>query len=125
MGQWQASALGDTPNFLGLLWCIAGDQLLKYSGPLLQFPVAEADADLSAEVVIVEIVDNGTGIPEDAMERIFEPFFTTKPPGAGTGLGLDISYNIVVNKHHGDIKVESEPGRTSFQVWLPVNFQES
>jgi signal transduction histidine kinase len=75
--------------------------------------------------VIVEIVDNGTGIPEDIMERIFEPFFTTKPPGAGTGLGLDISYNIVVNKHRGDIKVESEPGRTCFQVWLPVNFQES
>lgn len=75
--------------------------------------------------VVVEIVDNGTGIPEDTMERIFEPFFTTKPPGAGTGLGLDISYNIVVNKHHGDIKVESKPGRTSFQVWLPVNFQES
>ncbi len=75
--------------------------------------------------VVVEIVDNGTGIPEDTMERIFEPFFTTKPPGAGTGLGLDISYNIVVNKHRGDIKVESDPGRTSFQVWLPVNFQES
>ena len=75
--------------------------------------------------VVVEIVDNGTGIPEDIMERIFEPFFTTKPPGAGTGLGLDISYNIVVNKHRGDIKVESDPGRTSFQVWLPVNFQES
>ena len=78
-----------------------------------------------SSLVVVEIVDDGTGIPEDAMERIFEPFFTTKPPGAGTGLGLDISYNIVVNKHHGDIKVESEPGRTSFQVWLPVNFQET
>jgi len=78
-----------------------------------------------SSLVVVDIVDNGTGIPEDAMERIFEPFFTTKPPGAGTGLGLDISYNIVVNKHHGDIKVESEPGRTSFQGWLPVNFQES
>ena len=78
-----------------------------------------------SSLVVVEIVDDGTGIPEDAMERIFEPFFTTKPPGAGTGLGLDISYNIVVNKHHGDIKVESEPGRTSFQAWLPVNFQET
>lgn len=75
--------------------------------------------------VLVEIIDNGSGIPEDILERIFEPFFTTKPPGAGTGLGLDITYNIVVNKHHGDIKVESEAGRTSFQVWLPVNFQES
>jgi signal transduction histidine kinase len=78
-----------------------------------------------SSLVVVEVVDNGTGIPEDAMERIFEPFFTTKPPGAGTGLGLDISYNIVVNKHHGDIKVESESGRTRFLVWLPVNFQES
>ncbi len=74
--------------------------------------------------VIIEIEDNGPGIPEDIQSRIFDPFFTTKPPGVGTGLGLDISYNIVVNKHRGDIKVESEPGRTCFQIWLPFDFEE-
>jgi len=53
-------------------------------------------------------------------ERIFEPFFTTKPVGEGTGLGLDISWRIVVNKHHGDIAVESVPGDTRFRVRLPI-----
>ncbi len=73
--------------------------------------------------VIVEIEDNGPGIPADIQSRIFEPFFTTKPPGEGTGLGLDISYNIVINKHRGDIRLESEPGRTCFQIWLPFDFE--
>lgn len=76
-----------------------------------------------SEWVIVEIVDNGPGIPSEIQSRIFEPFFTTKAPGHGTGLGLDISYNIVVYKHHGDIKLFSEPGNTCFQVWLPLNFE--
>jgi signal transduction histidine kinase len=53
-------------------------------------------------------------------ERIFEPFFTTKPVGQGTGLGLDITWRIVVNKHHGDITVASAPGDTRFRVRLPV-----
>jgi len=75
------------------------------------------------ERVLIEIEDNGPGIPAENQARIFEPFFTTKPPGLGTGLGLDISYNIVVHKHRGDIKVLSQPGRTCFQVWLPVNFE--
>jgi signal transduction histidine kinase len=74
--------------------------------------------------ISVEIVDNGPGIPPEIQSRVFDPFFTTKPPGQGTGLGLDISYNIVVHKHRGDIKIESEPGRTSFQVWLPVDFEK-
>ena len=73
--------------------------------------------------VVIEIEDDGPGIPAEIQSRIFEPFFTTKPPGLGTGLGLDISYNIVVHKHGGDIKVLSQPGRTCFQVWLPVNFE--
>ena len=59
----------------------------------------------------VEVADTGPGIPDDVLDRIFEPFFTTKPVGEGTGLGLDISWRIVVNKHHGDLKVRSEPGR--------------
>jgi signal transduction histidine kinase len=71
--------------------------------------------------VLVEIGDTGPGIPADLHKRIFEPFFTTKPVGQGTGLGLDISWRIVVNKHHGDLGVESEPGNTRFQVRLPVN----
>ena len=72
--------------------------------------------------VVVEIEDNGPGIPQEIQHRIFDPFFTTKAPGHGTGLGLDITYNIVVFKHRGDIKVTSQPGKTCFQVRLPVNF---
>ena len=76
----------------------------------------------NGDVIWVEIEDNGPGIPEDIQPRIFDPFFTTKPPGKGTGLGLEISYNIIVNKHLGDIKVFSQPGRTVFRVILPLNF---
>lgn len=74
--------------------------------------------------IIVTIEDNGPGIPPDALPRIFEAFYTTKPIGQGTGLGLDISYNIVVRRHQGDIRVKSEPGRTHFEVWLPTELQE-
>jgi signal transduction histidine kinase/predicted CoA-binding protein len=73
--------------------------------------------------VVVEIVDNGPGIPPEIQGKVFDPFFTTKPQGKGTGMGLDISWNIIVNRHRGDIKVYSEPGATCFQVWLPVNFE--
>ncbi|MGW6449831.1 ATP-binding protein [Lentzea sp. NPDC055074] len=70
--------------------------------------------------VVVEIGDTGPGIPAEVQGRIFEPFFTTKPVGEGTGLGLEISWRIVVNKHHGAIRVESRPGDTRFQVVLPL-----
>jgi signal transduction histidine kinase len=70
--------------------------------------------------IMVEIGDTGAGVPEDARTRIFEPFFTTKPVGKGTGLGLDIAWRIVVGRHHGDIRVESEPGDTRFAVVLPI-----
>jgi signal transduction histidine kinase len=70
--------------------------------------------------VFVEIGDTGPGVPPEIRERIFEPFFTTKPVGQGTGLGLDITWRIVVNKHHGDIQVESVPGDTRFRVHLPL-----
>jgi signal transduction histidine kinase len=73
--------------------------------------------------IVVEIEDRGPGIPPEILPRIFDPFFTTKPPGQGTGLGLDISYNIIVQKHKGDIKVDSEPGKTVFQIRLPVDFK--
>jgi signal transduction histidine kinase len=68
--------------------------------------------------VLVEVRDSGPGIPPEIRDRIFEPFFTTKPVGDGTGLGLDTVYRIV-QKHRGQVQVESEPGRTSFQVRLP------
>jgi signal transduction histidine kinase len=70
--------------------------------------------------VVVEITDNGPGIPEEIQARIYEPFFTTKPPGKGTGLGLHISHDIIVNRHHGQLLVESKPGETKFKVMLPV-----
>jgi signal transduction histidine kinase len=76
------------------------------------------------EFVFAEFGDTGPGVPPEIRERIFEPFFTTKPVGEGTGLGLDISWRIVVNKHHGDITVESVPGDTRFRVRLPVTPRE-
>ena len=72
-----------------------------------------------ANDVLVEIVDTGPGIPPDIRDRIFEPFFTTKQQNEGTGLGLDLVFRIV-RKHHGDIRFESRPGRTCFQVRLPL-----
>ncbi|MBT2213244.1 MULTISPECIES: ATP-binding protein [Actinomadura] len=69
---------------------------------------------------LVEIGDTGVGIPEENLTRIFTPFFTTKPVGQGTGLGLDISWRIVADRHGGDIRVESLPGDTRFQVLLPL-----
>jgi signal transduction histidine kinase len=69
--------------------------------------------------VIVEIEDNGPGIPETIRDNIFDPFFTTKSPGEGTGLGLNISRNLIVKKHNGEISVSSETGRTCFTVRLP------
>jgi signal transduction histidine kinase len=76
---------------------------------------------MDREFVFVEFCDTGPGVPPEIRDRIFEPFFTTKPVGEGTGLGLDISWRIVVNKHHGDISVESVPGDTRFRVRLPVS----
>ena len=70
--------------------------------------------------VVVEIVDNGPGIPRDIQARIFEPFFTTKKVGEGTGLGLDTVQRIV-KKHQGNIQVDSRPGQTCFQIWLPLS----
>jgi signal transduction histidine kinase len=74
----------------------------------------------SEDMLQVEITDTGPGIPDDVVGRIFEPFFTTKPVGEGTGLGLDISWRIVVNRHHGDLSVKSVPGDTRFRVRLPL-----
>ncbi len=75
---------------------------------------------LEPNAVLVEIGDTGTGIPKELQQKIFEPFFTTKPVGEGTGLGLDISYRVVTQRHGGDLRVISEPGDTRFQVRLPL-----
>jgi len=72
--------------------------------------------------VVVEIEDNGPGIPLEIQSKIFDPFFTTKGPGQGTGLGLNISRNLVVQKHRGQISVISKPGITCFAIRLPIDF---
>src|SRR5215204_4360469 len=71
--------------------------------------------------VVVEIGDTGVGIPAELQSKIFEPFFTTKPVGEGTGLGLDIAYRVVTQRHGGDLRVHSRPGDTRFIVCLPIS----
>ncbi|MEU9453972.1 ATP-binding protein [Streptomyces sp. NPDC048277] len=80
---------------------------------------------LDHDQLLVEFRDTGSGIAPEIKDRIFDPFFTTKPVGQGTGLGLDISWRIVVNKHHGSMRVESVPGDTRFQVLLPLTAEAS
>ena len=70
--------------------------------------------------VVVEIEDDGPGIPQDIQAHVFDPFFTTKEPGKGTGLGLSTTYSIITEKHHGTIAVRSAPGKTCFTVRLPI-----
>jgi len=72
--------------------------------------------------IVVEIEDNGPGIPPENQSRIFDPFFTTKGPGKGTGLGLNISRNLIVQKHRGQMSVKSGPGSTCFSIRLPMDF---
>lgn len=84
----------------------------------LEIHTARAD-----EEIVVRIIDSGTGIPESIRDRVFDPFVTTKPVGEGTGLGLNISRNIVVEKHGGTIDFETRPGRTCFEVRLPLRLQ--
>ena len=77
---------------------------------------------LDRDTLLVEFRDTGPGVPDQIKGRIFDPFFTTKPVGRGTGLGLDISWRIVANRHHGDLSVESVPGDTRFRVRLPLTW---
>jgi signal transduction histidine kinase len=72
------------------------------------------------DTAVVEVADTGPGIPEEVRRRVFEPFFTTKPVGQGTGLGLDVAWRIVTNRHGGVLKVRSSPGDTRFVVRLPL-----
>ncbi|OYD59988.1 UNVERIFIED_ORG: histidine kinase/DNA gyrase B/HSP90-like ATPase [Burkholderia sp. CF145] len=75
------------------------------------------------DYAVVEFTDSGPGIPPEIQSRLFEPFFTTKPVGQRTGLGLDIAYRIVVNRHGGTILVSSQPGATTFHIRLPLPAQ--
>jgi len=76
---------------------------------------------LAEACVVCQVSDDGPGIPSKLRKRVFEPFFTTKQVGEGIGLGLSISYDIIVNKHHGDLRVESQPGQgTTFTIKLPL-----
>jgi signal transduction histidine kinase len=68
----------------------------------------------------VDVTDDGPGIPEEIRDRVFDSFFTTKEVGHGTGLGLATAHRIVVDRHHGTIGFDSEPGQTAFHVWLPL-----
>lgn len=72
------------------------------------------------ECLVVEIEDNGPGIPAEVQANIFDPFFTTKGVGEGTGLGLSIAYRIITQRHQGSISVQSQPGSTCFQIRLPL-----
>ena len=72
----------------------------------------------------IDIIDDGPGIPEAIRDRVFDPFFTTKDVGEGTGLGLDTTRRIVTERLVGSIDFNSEPGRTAFQVWLPLDGAE-
>ncbi|HET6267347.1 MAG TPA: ATP-binding protein, partial [Acidobacteriota bacterium] len=79
----------------------------------------ELRARRDGDSVVVCVIDNGPGVPPEIQSRIFDPFFTTKPVGKGTGLGLDIVRRLI-QRHNGQIELESQPGRTEFRVTLPI-----
>ncbi len=83
------------------------------------------DGEGEGSGIVVEVGDTGGGIPADVLPMLFEPFFTTKPPGEGTGLGLNITHGIIVNKHGGAVSVRSQPGDTRFTVHLPLRLPKS
>ena len=109
----QARAFGSE---LGQIWMNLIENALDavdYGGEIR----IEARPELDA--LVVRVIDNGHGIPEDIKSRIFDPFFTTKAVGEGTGMGLDIVRRLVFNQR-GEIEVDSQPGRTEFRVMLPL-----
>jgi signal transduction histidine kinase len=106
----------------------SGGELNQVWTSLIDNAISAMDGEGDLEVhtvredgeIVVRIVDSGPGVPEAIRDRLFDPFVTTKPVGEGTGLGLNISRNIVVEKHGGTIGFESRPGRTCFEVRLPI-----
>jgi signal transduction histidine kinase len=118
-----AEGLPDIPAYpaeLNQVWTNLIDNAVGAMGGVHGEGTLTLRTSLDHDHVLVEVGDTGVGIPKENLKRIFEPFFTTKPVGEGTGLGLDISYRIVVQRHRGDIKVESRPGDTRFKVYLPL-----
>ncbi len=84
-------------------------------------PMVTVSTKREGDKVLISVKDNGNGIPQKVLDKIFQPFFTTKPAGAGTGLGLSMSYDIVTKAHNGEIKVETkEVEGTEFIVVLPM-----
>ena len=104
------------PGEINQVWTNLIDNALDAAG---EGGTIEIATRVEGALVCVAITDSGEGMPPEVQDRIFEPFFTTKEPGQGTGLGLDIAQRIVM-QHEGTIRVESEPGRTTFEVCLPV-----
>ncbi|RIV25253.1 histidine kinase [Fibrisoma montanum] len=85
-------------------------------------PTVAVGTHRSADAVVIDIQDNGFGVPEGIREKIFQPFFTTKPTGQGTGLGLSLSYDIITKGHRGTLSLESTGSTgTTFRIRLPVN----
>ena len=113
----------DLPAVVGLggelnqVWANLIDNAIDAASPGGQ---VEVSAARQGEALVVRVVDSGAGIPEDLRTRVFEPFFTTKPVGEGTGLGLVIAHNLVL-QHKGEIDIDSRPGRTEFRVTLPLS----
>jgi signal transduction histidine kinase len=95
------------------------DYVHSTTKPAAQGEGKEVQRQGTGDFIVISITDNGPGIPLEVMPHIFDPFFTTKPMGEGSGLGLDISYKII-QKHQGHISVNSQPGATTFRVWLPM-----
>jgi len=106
------------PAELNQVWTNLIDNAVQAMGPGGTLTLRTA---VDNDSVLVSVGDTGPGVPEDLRSRIFEPFFTTKPVGAGTGLGLDISYRVVTGKHGGDLRVVGGPGDTRFEVRLPFS----
>jgi signal transduction histidine kinase len=107
------------PAELNQVWTNIVDNAIDAMGERGTLTVRTSQ-DPGGDRAVVEIGDTGPGIPAEARSRIFEPFFTTKGVGQGTGLGLDVCYRVIVNRHHGDLGVESAPGDTRFRVSLPL-----
>lgn len=84
-------------------------------------PTVTLSTGMEDNHIVIKVKDNGDGIPENIREKIMQPFFTTKPTGEGTGLGLSLSYEIVVNGHGGKIDIDSREGEyTEFIIKLPI-----
>jgi signal transduction histidine kinase len=106
------------PGDLNQVWTNVIDNAIQAMGGHGTLTVRTST--VGEDAIKVEICDDGPGIPEEVVDRIFTPFFTTKPFGEGTGLGLDLAWRIVAQKHHGNIRVESKPGDTRFIIVLPL-----